>query len=1061
MSSCDKPFKIYKASAGSGKTFTMVREYLTLCLSENTDVYREILAVTFTNKAAGEMKAKILRNIQGIVECSDKNDIAQMRKYLMSVLNVSEEVLIERAKKLYTSVLHNYSDMAVCTIDSFVQHLSRSFAKELGLPGQYSLILDNDDLVDEIIHRISDELGVNEFITKILSNYVDFNLSEESDWNVRVSLGNFIKKLLKEDAYRKGSYQSYEEIDEEKYNKIKQYLKDKLEDIDKNILLIIKEICDKEDELGISEQDYNGKSRGLPSVKKKISDGKVDLITATVQKILDGDASWKDSKSKIDNDLILDVYRDAIDKYKSLSSGKIMLDSIYKGLYMNVLRNHIFELIKEYISDSSRVHISEFNKRISEILGDCTAPFIYERIGNKYRHYFVDEFQDTSVLQWHNFLPLVDNSLSSGNMNLLVGDAKQSIYRFRSGEVEQIIELPKIYKRPEGAFGQNCERQFVNSACKMSLGTNYRSSKNIIKFNNSFFRYASGYLAMDDVYSDVEQIYNPDNKDGFVSVEVFQGNLKVDEYKEKVKESILKQILDLRSQNIEFKDITILVRSNSDGADIAGFLMRNGIDVVSSDSLLLKASDKVQLVINTLMSMFDDKNPVTKKAVEFYLDKLNISPKPIYADSYSIYDLCMAICKAYSLNVMEDVFLQYFMGMVYDWQNHHSTGISDFLEYWDKKKNELAVQLSGDLNSVQIMSIHKSKGLEFNVVIYPYAKTNLEASHGLTQNERWLNCSDYEETKDIPYLDTFLLKLTKDLKGTTFEPLWEKEKDKTMLDTINLMYVAMTRAKNMLFIYVDDKKAGDDKYNLFTDFAERIPDFKHEPKDTDLDGFDDYFVKKDEISVVEGEETSVYTYGDMAASVLNVVEKSDKKEGVNVLELNPGEQASEQLNWMEKLKPEADPTMFWAEKGTFMPDEWGLLVHEILSKIITIADAERALRPYVNDGTMDEEKAENLLDIFRKITEIPELKDAFSEDAIVKNEMDIHTSDGNILRPDRYVETKNGTILIDYKTGKPDKKYHIQLQNYMTALKAMNGNEEIKAYLVYLDMDNGVWIDKV
>ena len=1055
----NKPFKIYKASAGSGKTFTIVKEYLPLCLGDNADAYREILAVTFTNKAANEMKAKILRFLLGISEGSSKGDIRQMRSYLISTLEIEERELIRRAKQLYIKILHNYSDMAVCTIDSFVQRLSRSFAKELDLPGQYSVILDNDDLIDEIIQRLSDEIGNNQFITKILSEFVEYNLSEETSWNVKKLIGEFIEKLLSEDAYRKGNYKNFIDLDEEKYKTIKKFVHSENEKVKESLSLIIKDIEAEENRIGITGQDYNGKAKtGLPSVKKKMQEGKSSVTTATIDKILCGEKRWNDAKSLISDDIIVTVYAKAIEKYKSLYSKKLIFETIEKDLYLYVLRNHIFELIREYITETSQVHISEFNKRISDILGDCSVPFIYERIGERYRHYFIDEFQDTSVLQWQNFLPLMENSLSFGNMNMIVGDAKQSIYRFRSGEVEQIINLPKIYKRPVGEFGLRCEEQFVNSAQKMTLGTNYRSSKNVIKFNNTFFRYAGRLLKSGDVYNDAEQVYDPQKPDGFVSVEVFHGDMKTAEYKEKVKASMLKQILDLHKQGIDYKDITILVRSNSDGTDIADYLVANGIEVLSAESVLLQSSDKVQLIVNTLKLMVDDKNPVTKLAVDYYSGK-NVcgDPRPCSTTSknisYNIYDTCVQICKSNNFNILEDVFLQYFMNMVHEWQSRHSAGISDFLEFWEKKKSKLAVQITGDLDCVNIMTIHKAKGLEFKVVMYPYADTNLKSS--FTQSEIWIQCADNLYTKDIPYLDAFLLKLSKEkLTGTVFENLVETENNKTMLDNLDIMYVAMTRAKNMLFVYTNDKKPSeksDNSYNLFTDFFEdSLLDIQHKKNPSDDAAFDDFFVNNNEFDIVEGEEQTSFNYGNFDATLLNIKEKDAKDDEVKILELKEGEQAPATLNWFDKLQVDADPTMIWAERGSFMPEEWGSLVHQILSKIKTIDDAERALRPYVNDGTIDEEQAAKLLDTFRKVTDIPELKPAFSADAVVKNEMDIHTYDGRIIRPDRYAETPHGTILIDYKTGKAHEEYFNQLQDYTAALMQMNGNQSIKAYLVYL-----------
>lgn len=1054
----DKPFKIYKASAGSGKTFTIVREYLTLCLCDNADAFREILAVTFTNKAANEMKAKILKFLLGISENSGDKDIKQMRDYLVSTIGIEQDELCGRAKRLYIKMLHNYGDVAVCTIDSFVQRLSRSFARELELPGRYSVILDNDDLIDEIIQRLSNEIGKNNFITKILSEFVEANLSEETSWNVKKLIGEYMEKLLSEDAYRKGNYKNLTDLDEEKYKTIKKYVHSENERLDEALSQIVKDIESEENRLGITDMDYNGKAKtGLPSVKKKMQEGRSVVTTPTIDNILNGNKRWHDAKSKIVDDTIVGVYADAIGKYKSLYSKKLVFEIIEKNLYLYVLRSHIYGLVRQSIAETSQVHISEFNKRISDILGDCSVPFIYERIGERYKHYFIDEFQDTSVLQWQNFLPLMENSLALGNMNMIVGDAKQSIYRFRSGEVEQIINLPMIYHKPDNDFGERCQKQLVRSAQKMSLGTNYRSSKNVIKFNNTFFRFAERFLDFPDVYDDAEQRYNPPKQGGFVSVEVFHSEMKTAEYKEKVKASMLSQIKKLHAQGVDYKNIIILVRSNGDGADIANYLIENDIEVLSAESVLLQTSDKIQLIVNTLALMIDENNMVTRKTVEYFYNQTHGGETSFVstdilkeaAPAGGIFDTCTWICKNYGFDIVSDVFLQYFMNTVYEWQCRHSAGIGDFLEFWEKKKDKLAVQITGDLDCVQIMTIHKAKGLEFKVVLYPYADTNLVSSHGLTQSEMWIECANNPDTKDVPYLDAFLLGLSKNkLAGTTYENLLKEEERKTQLDILDIMYVAMTRAKNMLFVYTNDKRPADG-YNLFVDFFANNIDIQHVETGND-DVFNDYFVKNNEFEVVENDEHTSYNYGEFDATVLTVKEKEVNNGGGKILELKAGDVVPKALDWQDKLKIDPDPTMIWAEKGSFMPEQWGSLVHQILSKIRIIEDAEKALRPYVNDGTIDEGQAGKLLEIFRKVTDIPELKPAFADDAVVKNEMDIHTCDGKIIRPDRFAETPQGTILIDYKTGEEHEDYKNQLRNYMGALMQMNGNQDIKAYIVYL-----------
>jgi len=1069
----NKPFKIYTASAGSGKTFTIVREYLILCLGDNADAYREILAVTFTNKAANEMKAKILRFLQGIADGSEEKDIRQMKEIILKRTGVDEKVIAGRSKALYTKILHNYSDMSVSTIDSFVQHLSRSFARELDLPGQYSVMLDDDDLVDEIIQMISDEIGENKFITTILSKYVQHNLSDETSWNVKSLIGNFIRKLLKEDAYNMTSKNELVQIDEDRFKELKDYVKSVNDSTVKAIDNLVESVIRKERELGINpETDYAQKTRGLRSILSKMSDKAQSVITKTTSKMLDGKSEWKSKSSTVCGDEMLYCFRDAVDKYNKLFQKHYIFSIIQKDLYLYVLRNHIFELINDYIADSFQVHISEFNKRISDVLGDCSVPFIYERIGERYKHYFIDEFQDTSVLQWQNFLPLVDNSLAQGNMNLIVGDAKQSIYRFRSGEVEQIINLPKIYNRKDNEFSASCEQQFEESADKLSLVTNYRSSKNIIKFNNTFFRFTARRLAntendanLEHVFDDTEQIYQKE-EGGLVSVMLFSGELETKDYVEKVMASMLAKIKELKSKGIEYKDITIQVRSNGEGTRIANYLTENGIEVVSAESVQLQTSDKVQLIIATLRYFVDNDNPVTLKTISYYFEKTHQGDsidefdfkklQSIYNQAYSLYDMCVQICKLYQFNMLEDVFVQYFMNMLYDWQSGHTSGIDAFVEYWDKKKGNLNVQITGELNCVNIMTIHKSKGLEFRVVMYPFADVKLEPSLGFTNKEMWIKCRDNEMTKDIPYLDAFLLPISKEnMKDTDFEYIMKHEEQKTQLDTLNVMYVSMTRAKEMLYIYSTDKVSKTDTgYNIYNDFFDENAEYiiHHNRTDDDTD-FDDFFLKRDEIKADDIKEDGVvvgkvYTYGIEKDSYSDTI--SDDVNSGNYLEIAEAEKAPKSLQWFEKLKVEADPTMVWSAKETFKPDEWGSLVHEIFSKIKTENDIERVMRSYINDGTIDFKLAEKLKQRFLKVIDIECIKAAYSSDALILNEMDIHTSSGHIMRPDRYAVTKDGTILIDYKTGKRDEKYHQQLQDYMLALRKMNGNQEIKAYLVYL-----------
>ena len=405
----DRNFKIYTASAGSGKTFTLVKEFLVLSLSSDNASCKDILAVTFTNKAANEMKVKILSYLEGFI-CGKPDE--GMQKALIDALNIDEDILRERSKVLYDNILHNYSDFGISTIDSFVQQISRGFAKELNLPMQYKVLIDDDDLLEGLIQCIDNQIDKDDkSITEILSDFVEFQLDEESSASIDGSIKVFIKKLLKESAYKKGEILSLKEIsDDKEYLEIKEHLKKKYEERKQQVLDDVKVIRDIEDEYGIKPSDYFYGQTGLTSILSKIEKDinvkSSSLIGARVKQVFDGH-DWfapKGNQTAIrkvsDSVNIVALYKKLIEDHKKL----FYVSIIKKNLYLYALRGTLLNVINQHIEDTNKVHLSEFNKRISDILGDCSVPFIYEKIGSRYKHFFIDEFQDTSLLQWHNFL---------------------------------------------------------------------------------------------------------------------------------------------------------------------------------------------------------------------------------------------------------------------------------------------------------------------------------------------------------------------------------------------------------------------------------------------------------------------------------------------------------------------------------------------------------------------------------------------------------------------------------------------------------------------------------
>ena len=567
----------------------------------------------------------------------------------------------------------------------------------------------------------------------------------------------------------------------------------------------------------------------------------------------------------------------------------------------------------------------------------------------------------------------------------------------------------------------------------------------------------------------MRQETRPKDYDGYVNVEIFKKEcflndkkkFDVRQYKDAVKQSMHKQISELIEKGYNYKDITILVRNNSDGTEIAEFMTRNEkkIPVISSDSILITSSDKVMLMITALRYIADENNMVAKLSLAYYMDACktpdadkrelgkavdnidNINLDRIKDNTMSLYDVCSQIAKSYDLNIADDIFLQYFMNVVIEWQNSEHGNINDFVEYWDKRSNSFSVMITSDVDAVQIMTIHKSKGLEFKVVMYPYAYTYLPDK--VRQSEKWLSYkTDFPDVGDVPHMDNFILPINKSLLNTIFESHYIEEKESASFDDLNIMYVAMTRPKDLLFVYTNDETSSEHDYNLFVDYMN-----SENNQCTMMSG------------QLEEDKSYVYVLGEICRNYI----KEDKDTGNDILEFTD-KNHGETINWTDVLKVDQDTVVITADDKEYNSQEWGILVHEILSKINTKDDARRVMTPYLFSGVIDKKQSEFLLKQFEKIISIEKIKDAYSERCIVKNEMEILTKECEILRPDRYVELPDKIMVIDYKTGKHDDKYYKKQQDYIIALQDMGVKKNIEGYLLYIGDEvcvKPVYIDRL
>jgi len=1068
-------FKVFQASAGSGKTYTIVKEYLKLCLASasSVDHFRHILAITFTNASANDMKRKILDHLNDIID-SVAVKPKTMEADLMAELNISDADLKHNAAMLRTRIIHDYSSFCVSTIDSFVQKLARTFARDLNLPSQYTVSIDEDDIaatiVDNLAMRISSS---NPLLVESLSRFSEEQFSKEGAVMPQTVLSDFVNKLMAEKAFQRDGANNIKDLSQ--YKQTLAFLNQKLASFEKLVKTFLVDFAALEKKYGTALEDYSKGATGFISFINKLRKREFVHPSKAFLEVASNGEKWVSTKGKkrLSNSEIQQIgdemsrlFTSVITDYESGLADFLFYGSQRDLLYLYALREQIREEFDRLRDDDEVVPISEFNKLLNRMMGDFSVPFVYERIGEYFRHIFVDEFQDTSVLQWQNLLPLIDNGLAANEMSMVVGDGKQSIYRFRSGEVEQIVQLPEIYALPtddrHDAFVQY-QKNLVANFSFTNLGSNYRSFANVVNFNNDFFE----ATVANETSSNLKKVYKDENEtfkkkvaikqkvekkeEGLVQVELYDAVSQPDYCCERIEELIN----ELQGKGYGLSDITILVRHYKVGAKVANYLNGKGIPVISQDSILLKYSDKVQLLVNTLShfindsdavvianilffnqlvnnsdfkgdagSLFDAAMPVAQKAVT--LESVMGLPSDAFADAFSkatcLYDLCASLTRIYGIDTLQDAYLNYFMEEVSSFQSAQKESIKDFLSFWELKKDKLAVKMKAT-DAVQVMTIHKSKGLEFNVVIYPEAIIDLDEKLNNTPAEEWVSPSDLG-FNPIPNLDKVLLRLSNEAQiiGGEVGARYEKEKESVRLDNLNLLYVAFTRAKQRLYVLA--KQADAKKPNILRDFLA--------DKETN---------KVEDATVREG--ALMYRFGD--ADSVKPDQPQPKPSPTHSL-------SSRSVDWMSKISLDASPTMFWSsDEDKMSPIEWGEKVHSILSKIRTVNDIDDAILPSLLDGTLDAKMAELLKAKFMQMTEHPLIAEAFGESAIVKNECDILFK-GNIKRPDRYAELPDVIYLIDYKTGKPSNKHHEQLLTYASALKELT-DKEIRAFLVYLSED--------
>ncbi len=1011
---------IYNASAGSGKTYTLVKNYLKILLqSPYDDAVKRIIAVTFTNKAAEEMKQRIIKTLRAISFDFDEKNTQKFISELSNELKINDTKIVERAQKNLQFLLHNYSYFNVTTIDKFNLRILKSFAKELGLSHSFSVEIDSDTYFNETITQLINEIGAEDaLLSQVMLDYVFAKIEEDESWNFSDNLTQISKNFLKENNRNHFKKVASHSIDF--YEKLKLVLKKRIKNNSREITEIIQKSLRKIADYQLDYEDFfNGKINGFKMVFEKLLTNDSTNTESTINNYLAGKLAGSNAKHKeailaeitpeLYNNLL--IINDLITKNKQ---DKLVLNNLF---YLQ-MQQKVHQIINELKTENDTIFIEDFNTIISEHLQAQPSAFIYEKLGSRIQHFFIDEFQDTSQLQWNNFLPLIEDAKSTTTSSVtLVGDPKQSIYRFRGGKPE--IMLNEIQQ------SQNDLQKKL-----LSLDNNYRSLLNIIDFNNEFYKQISQIIANPE-FREIFEKYSYQNpistENGRVQISYFKKEKDVE--KQLFAQHIYQIIQESLQNGFSLNDIVILVRKNKIINEIAPILMEKNIPFITEEALQIsnsnaiqslihflywteKKSDKKQFVyflyyyfvattknvdFTTIASEIISQNP--EKFLIILNEKLQINLTKVETQSFNCTTLFETIFRELQFDTSHQMYLAALLDLINEEEKNGAISVKDFLIFWEEKGYKKGISFTENADSVRIMTIHKSKGLEFPVVIFPtdYSEFN--------KDDFWVELEDTEyEGLSHFYTQNISEELAK--KSTAFYEEKSKKTQERQTDFLCLNYVATTRATEQLFILdISDKI----EKTIFAQFAQE----KLQTNEPIIELYNANFYKQLMDNKYDNERFALDW----------ISESWNTRIGVSTESVRNNTKLAE------------------IKIGNF--------VHQWLSKINTENDINFVLQKAILNGELVENQREKFHKLFGEIIHHKTLHSFFSEEYIALNERDF-LLDNEIFRPDKIFRSKeNKYIIIDYKTGKRETKHQQQILKYKENLTQL-GCDVQEVFLVYI-----------
>lgn len=1043
---------IYQSSAGSGKTYKLAKEYLKLAFMY-PGAFKNILAITFTNKATQEMKSRVLKFLSEL-----SNDKNPGLKSQLTEEGIKCDIK-EQAKITLSNILHNYSDFSISTIDSFFNKVLRSFSKELRLQVGYDIELNHNEVLESITGMLLKDLNKDEELRKYIEDFILLKINEDKGWDIEKDIMRLGKEIFKERYWEK-KFQIEEAGTSREISDSRKKIHVLLEDIN-NIIhdfeKTLKNIGDEAESVmhkyGLEPGDFAYSESGVIGFLinkirfKKDYDPENSKRAYSVYEKNDG---WypKSSKKKtiiqsaVDESLYL-LLKKAVEYINSDStkyySAKVLKNTLYTlGIFEDLISK-----LNEYRISNRLLMQSDVNGILRGLISTDNSPFIYEKIGSNYKNLLIDEFQDTSTFQWNNLLPLIINVLSERNTVFVAGDVKQSIYRWRSGNMKLL--LSQIYD-DLGGFKELIKTEF--------LKTNRRSCREIVEFNNRFFLKFAEKISSDinnrnyknlilKAYSSggIEQEYI--KQGGYVNIDFFNDDSSEISAKESAEARVIEIVKEILSDGYLLSDILVLVRKNSEVRLVSELLTRAGYRIISSESLVVNNSPKVRIIVDLIKYIIDNKNILVRAdALYNYLDfvlndKTDYSEifensdkeffenipreffkeddlsriKPVLND-LTVYEVCENLIRALGFNKIPDPYVIKFQNAVLEYSETDSSDLVSFINWWEENKGEFYIDSSANTNAVNIMTIHKAKGLQGKIVIVPYAnwKINIDGNEDLV----WVSSNEEPFNKSAAYP----VKAIKNLNNTFFKEDYDYEFAQTRLDNLNLLYVTFTRAEERLYVL--------------------IPEIKNTVNAGKL--------LKNVIEEYEG-----YADNNFEAGKKEKAAKGKNDTGTETEHLKHYISS----DWYKKLIIKSNQIKLkeFTDKDYSFRTSRGTIIHSVFAHIKTRDDIEFAINKIHSEGLIKESQKEIIRQQVNEILSNKDVKNWFGDDWEVKSETEILSKEGNILRPDRVIIKNKEAIVIDYKTGAEKEEYKKQVRQYADKLEQM-GYSSVLKYLLYINRED-------